>query len=220
VQRVPEPELMDTDEQARAYSEADFSEPHDRFVAAFRARFPGVEVSGAVLDLGCGPADVTVRFARAFPRCHIDGLDGAEAMLRYGRERVARAGLEARVTLVHARLPEGTPPRQAYDAVVSNSLLHHLRDAATLWRAVKRYGAAGAPVFIMDLMRPSDAAAASALVEAHAADAPDVLREDFHASLLAAYTPEEVRAQLARHGLSHLEVVAETDRHLVVYGQL
>jgi trans-aconitate methyltransferase len=91
--RIPEPELMDDPAQAKAYAEADFSEPHSMFVEEFRRVFPDLRVHGHFLDLGCGPADITVRFARAFPLCVVDGVDGAEAMLRLGRERIHREAL-------------------------------------------------------------------------------------------------------------------------------
>ena len=36
MRRIPEPELMDDAEQAKAYAEADFSEPNQRFLELFR----------------------------------------------------------------------------------------------------------------------------------------------------------------------------------------
>ena len=39
MERIPEPELMDDPEQARAYASADFSEPHQAFVERFTQRF-------------------------------------------------------------------------------------------------------------------------------------------------------------------------------------
>ena len=71
---------MDNPEQARAYAEADFSEPHQAFVAHFQRLFPDFSPSQAI-DLGCGPADVAIRFARAFPETSILGVDSAKAML-------------------------------------------------------------------------------------------------------------------------------------------
>jgi hypothetical protein len=47
-----------------------------------------------------------------------------------------------------------------------------------------------------------------------------VLRRDFEASLYAAFTCDEVRAQLDRAGLSALRVEPIGDRHLVVWGHL
>lgn len=220
MKRIPEPDLMDDDEQARAYAFADFEEPHEGFVRAFQRAFPDVTAPGRVLDLGCGPADVCVRFARAFPTCRVDGVDGAEAMLRYGRERLAREGLAERITLHRAYLPHDELAAGAYDVVLSNSLLHHLEDPAVLWQAVRRTASAGARVFIMDLMRPADEETALAFVDTYAKGEPAVLQKDFHASLLAAYTLEEVREQLAAAGLAELQVKAESDRHLLVYGAL
>ncbi|MFN8027415.1 MAG: hypothetical protein U0W40_13990 [Acidimicrobiia bacterium] len=60
-----------------------------------------------------------------------------------------------------------------------------------------------------------------ALVAQYAAGEPDVLVEDFRASLRAAYRPDEVEEQLAGAGLAHnLAVEAIGDRHLVVSGVL
>ena len=47
-----------------------------------------------------------------------------------------------------------------------------------------------------------------------------MLKRDFHQSLLAAYTPDEVRAQLATAGLDQLKVEAVSDRHLIVWGRI
>lgn len=220
MERVPEPELMEDEAQAQAYAEADFAEPHVLFVRLCADAWAGCGLNGPLLDLGCGPADITVRLAQAFPRLVIDGIDGSEAMLRRGRERVERAGLAARVRLWSVRLPATALPQRDYAAIASNSLLHHLADPAVLWRTIAACGRRGAPVFVMDLLRPDSPSQARALVETYAGDAPAVLRHDFHASLLAAYRLEEVRAQLAAAGLGNFTVRAVSDRHLAVSGVL
>lgn len=218
--RSPEPEIMDDEEQARAYAEADFSEPHEHFVTLFGLAFPGHVPTGTVLDLGCGPADVSIRFCRRYSLCRLHGVDGAPAMLRLGRDAVRRAGLNARIRLLDGYLPGAALPLPAYDALISNSLLHHLADPAVLWDSLRRWGKPGAPVFVMDLLRPASAAAAQELVEVHAAAAPEVLRRDFHHSLCAAYRPEEIREQLQAAGLPWLQVDVVGDRHQVVFGRL
>ena len=212
---------MDEDAQARAYSEADFAEPHDHFVELCAASIsPAVVKAGPVLDLGCGPADVTVRVARRFPQAIVHGVDGSAAMLKYGHERVAKEKLGARITLVQALLPRDRPPAARYPVIVSNSLLHHLHDPQALWSTVKRFGGPGARVFVMDLMRPDSAGDVDRLVETYSAGEPEVLRRDFHASLCAAFTADEVRSQLRAAGLTKLAVNVVSDRHLTVSGAL
>lgn len=219
LERTPEPELMDDPAQACAYAEADFEAPHQYFVELFGETFPDWE-GGSVLDLGCGPADITVRFARRYPLCAIDGLDGSGAMLRLGREALEAEGLGERIRLVQGYLPGAELPRYDYDAVISNSLLHHLAEPMVLWETVRSQGDTGAPVFVMDLVRPDTGAQARKLVEMYADGEPEVLRRDFHHSLLAAYRVEEVEAQLAAAALHGLSVRAVSDRHLVVSGYL
>jgi SAM-dependent methyltransferase len=220
MQRILEPELMDEFEQARAYAEADFSEPNERFVALFASRFPGFS-AGSVLDLGCGPGDITLRLARRNPGLNVHGLDGSRPMLAFGETRLSREpDLAARVRFVSGVLPGATLPLDAYDAVVSNSLLHHLHDPMVLWQTVQRSAAPGAAVLVMDLFRPDSTDVARGIVRAYAGGEPDVLKQDFYNSLCAAFTPDEVRGQLAACGLEALEVSTVSDRHMVVAGRL
>lgn len=218
MQRVPEPDLMDEQAQVLAYAQADFAEPHERFVEEFRRLFPQWNPRGTVADLGCGPADVTVRFARAFPQSRIDGIDGAPRMLEEGRRRIEREGLSQRIQLLHGYLPETGALREDYAAVISNSLLHHLQQPQVLWATIACITRPGTPVLVMDLMRPQTREQAAALVEQYAAAEPDVLREDFYNSLCAAYRPDEVEAQIAQAGLRAMRVQARTDRHLIAFG--
>lgn len=219
MQRIPEPELMEDEAQARAYAEADFEAPHSAFIELFQQNFPTLNVSGWVLDLGCGPADISVRFARAYPECEVHGVDAAAAMLGFGDKAIQQANLGHRVQLFAGYLPGAELPRQRYDVVISNSLLHHLADPMTLWQVINTHAAAAAPVFIMDLMRPASVEQARALVAEYAAEEPPVLQHDFYHSLLAAYTPEEVEQQLRLQALP-FKVTVVSDRHLVVSGNM
>jgi ubiquinone/menaquinone biosynthesis C-methylase UbiE len=219
MQRVPEPELMDDVAQAVAYAGADFAEPNELFVETFASRFPAF-AGRRIVDLGCGPADIAVRLARAYPACEVIAVDAAPAMLDLGRKAVDEAQLGHRVRLELARIGRETPPVERADAVVSNSLLHHLADPMDLWRVVTDLGAPGAAVLVMDLFRPQTQYAAREIVACYAADEPEILRRDFFNSLLAAYRPAEVRAQLRDAGLGQLHVETLSDRHLVVLGRL
>jgi ubiquinone/menaquinone biosynthesis C-methylase UbiE len=171
-----------------------------------------------VLDLGCGPGDICRRFALTFPDVHIHGVDGAAAMLAIGRDDLHAAGLADRVQLVEGYLPDAELPRDRYDAVISNSLLHHLHDPQVLWQTILRHAAPGAPVFVMDLRRPDRPETAQMLVDTYAAEEPDILRRDFQHSLFAAYRAPEIEAQLLIARIDWLCVEAVGDRHVLVHG--
>jgi ubiquinone/menaquinone biosynthesis C-methylase UbiE len=217
--RIPEPELMNDPAQALAYARADFEQPHNQFIEHFRAHFPAWPGTGHVLDLGCGPGDICRRFARAFPNTYIHGIDAAPAMLHIGREDLRAAQLDQRVELIKGYLPGALLPREHYDAVISNSLLHHLHDPQALWQSVLRHAVPDAPVFVMDLRRPASRDEAAALVDTYAAGEPEVLRMDFHNSLLAAYRVEEIATQLREAGIDWLHLQAFGDRHIIAYGR-
>lgn len=217
--RVVEPELMDGHAQAEAYARADFAGPNELFCRELAARVPEI-AHARVVDLGCGPADIPIRLARAHAHWRFDAVDGAAAMLRHARRAIDAEGLGDKIVLHHARLPDAPLPDHAFDLVISNSLLHHLHAPEILWREALRLGRAGATVAVMDLMRPDDMHQVRVLVERYAGGEPDVLRVDFHNSLCAAFTPTEVRNQIAALGLAHFTVVSVSDRHMLVHGVL
>lgn len=220
MQRTPEPELMNDEAQALAYAQADFNEPHDMFIQEFKDTFPESKVSSHILDLGCGPADISIRFALAHPDCEIDGLDGAARMLMQGKLAIQKAQLQDRIKLIEGMIPGVNLPRDNYDVIISNSLLHHLHVPDVLWESIKQFGIPGSRVFIMDLMRPESEKDAREFVDLYASDEPEVLRNDFYHSLCAAFSPEEIQLQLDVAGLSHLELRILSDRHIAVSGVL
>ena len=215
--RIPEPEVMDGVEQSEAYAQADFSEVNQNFVDRFCEHYPDL-VQGTLIDLGCGPADILIRICRKVPHLDVLGLDGSDAMIHLARQAVEREGLQNRIELVCGLLPGALKPEARFDAVTSNSLLHHLHDPTVLWSEVRRIANPGAPVFVMDLIRPDSEHEAQRLVDLYAENDPEVLRRDFYNSFLAAFTLEEVRAQLRDAGLEHLTVHQISDRHLTVTG--
>lgn len=219
MQRILEPELMEDPAQALAYHRADFSASHGRRVEIFRRVFPALELTGAVLDLGCGSGDVLLRFARAFPRARFVGIDGSTPMLELAQRELGRdRDLAGRVQLHRGVLPDAALPQGPWQLVMSHSLLHHLHRPQVLWEAIRRCAGPGTAVFVADLERPADAQAVQRLVGELSADEPPILQRDFRNSLGAAFELGELRSQLQQAGLAGLSVRREPPCHLIVHG--
>ena len=220
MKRTAEPELMDSQAQTQAYADADFSDSNALFVTQFMAGFPGLDRVGRLVDLGCGPADICIRLTDELPHWRITGLDAGENMLRRAAEAIERAGKQDGIELKLSRLPETGLEAGSFDVILSNSLLHHLPEPMILWESVHTLARAGAAVTVMDLRRPASEQQAQALVGKYTADAPNILKEDFFNSLLAAYTPEEILGQLQQAGMLMLSMSLPSDRHWMVRGLL
>ncbi|OFJ51877.1 trans-aconitate 2-methyltransferase [Mycolicibacterium grossiae] len=80
-----------------------------------------------VVDLGCGPGNLTVTLAQRWPEAHVDALDSSPEMVAVARER----GLDAAL----ADIADWTPPPDT-DVVVSNAALQWVpghADLLTRW---------------------------------------------------------------------------------------
>jgi cyclopropane fatty-acyl-phospholipid synthase-like methyltransferase len=216
--RVLEPEIMDDPEQVRAYAEADFQEENQGFVDHFLRLYD--DLDGAhVVDLGCGPGDIAIRLARSHSTCRITGIDGSSAMITWAEQAVKKTELTHRIGFLCQRFQDFSLPAPA-DAIISNSLTHHVPNPLRFWYGVKNLIKSGGPVLVMDLLRPDSPEEAQALVEQYAAHEPERLRQDFFHSLLAAFTEDEVAAHLAELNMSRLMVDVPDDRHWIVYGRV
>ena len=217
MERVTEPELMDDEQQSIAYAKADFSTSNQLYVDSLVHDFP--TYLRTVVDIGCGPADVVIRLAKAAPHAAITAIDGSAPMIALGRTAARAAGVDDRLTLLHTRIPGPPPASQSFDAVLSKDLLHHLADPRVLWNEVTRLGRPGAAVYVMDLVRPDSEETARAMVKEGAGSEHPILQHDFYQSLLAAFTMDEVRAQVATAGLD-LTVAPIGVRHMLIKGTL
>lgn len=219
--RTPEPELMNEEDQVQAYADADFAEAHNALLVHLKKHIPAGSKPARILDLGCGSGDMTYRLHRMFPEASLTAVDGSPRMLEAARRFFAQVAMGG-----------GAPPPvqwscstiqdlpvQSYDLVFSNSLLHHIHDPVVFWKAVSSAASPGTFIFISDLLRPASEEEAREIVERHSRNEADILKHDFYHSLLAAFRPDEVGAQLKAAGLP-LSIEIVSDRHQIIYGKI
>ena len=206
-------------EQVIAYAEADFEWPHSNFIRMIHNKFPDAEVSGKAIDLGCGPGDITFRFATEFPEIKVHALDGSIEMIRYANNlRTSRDDIRDRVIFINSMIDEYRPS-YTYDWIISNSLLHHLPDPMVFWDSLKSFARSGSTVFVMDLFRPESMEDAMVLTNKYTEGEPDALKNDFYNSLISSFDIDEVRDQLNTGNLD-LSVEKVSDRHIIMYGRI
>jgi len=215
MQRIPEPELMTDDAQCQAYASADFAVSNQTFVEIVRELIPATATN--VLDVGCGPGDVMIRLARACPSLKITAVDGSPAMIQLAEKAIEESGLSVSINALQGYVPGLPLSVGQFDAVLSKDFLHHLPDPMVLWREVRRLIKPGGLICVMDLRRPDSPEAAQEIVQAVAGNEAEVLKIDFYNSLLAAFTPEEVCAQLQAAAMN-LDVTMSGDWHMLISG--
>jgi trans-aconitate 2-methyltransferase len=220
MERICEPELMEDPLQVRAYADADFSRS-DRAMVQRLLQQHGPELGTAILDIGCGPGNITFLLADHCPAATVLGVDGSAPMLAIAEaRRLVDAGWRYSVRFHHECLPFASLAGQRFATLVSNSLLHHLHDPQVLWRALPALAAPDACVYLQDLRRPADEVELERLAARHGDALDPRVRTDYLHSLRAAFTPAEVAAQLTEAGLEALTVSALDDQYLVVEGRL
>jgi ubiquinone/menaquinone biosynthesis C-methylase UbiE len=215
MQRILEPEIMSGKRQAIVYAKANFSESNQWFVDQLFNDYSSY--LNDILDIGCGPCDIPVRIVKKKPLVRITAVDASDSMLDVARKTVMASGLNKQITISKGHVPGLNLKKHSFDAIISNSLLHHLPNPEVFWKEIKILTKNKAAVYVMDLFRPETQEDAKKIVIQAASDEPELLRRDFYNSLLAAFTVSEIKEQLDKAGLN-LKVKKVSERHLLVKG--
>ena len=210
LERVLEPEVMDSKQDADEYASFDNSTVNEEFVSRALELAPR---RGYVLDIGTGPADIARLLARRAPDLRILAIDLGEHMLAMARRNVLEAGLMDRIEIRRLDGKATGLPAASFDMVISNSLVHHIPDPARLFAEVARVARRGAGMFIKDLHRPATEQELRQLVDAYAAGCTEYQRRTFRESLHAGLTLPEVSAFCASLDLPGIELRRPSDRH-------
>ena len=210
VRRILEPEVMDGEEEAAAYAAMDHTAVNHAFVERLRA----IGAHGRMIDLGTGPADIPLLVVEGWRDATVVAVDLAPAMLALAARRRDASPHGARIELLLGDARALALGDASFDAVFSNTILHHLPEPVPFLREAHRLLRPGGVLLIRDLYRPDSEARVQELVALHAAGASPAGRELFTASLRAALTPDELRAAADDAGLASADLVIDTDRHM------
>ena len=229
--RVLEPEVMDSPQDAADYDSMDHREVNRRFVddliAAIAAtphsalRIPhspeprtlNPEPFVDILDLGTGTALIPIELCQRFEGCRVMAADAAISMLELARYNIEVNNLTQRIELAHvdAKLLPFTDAM--FDVVMSNSIIHHIPEPIHVLREAVRVTRPGCLLFIRDLLRPASLGELNHLVATYTAGANDHQQRMFAESLHAALSLPEIRSLITSLGFTADGVQQTTDRH-------
>jgi ubiquinone/menaquinone biosynthesis C-methylase UbiE len=217
IDRVLEPEVMDSQEDAVDYDTMDHSEVNRVFVDDLLSVLPHPPDPNDqrldLLDLGTGTALIPVELCKRFERCRVLAVDAAAHMLDLARYHLEANSLTGRIQLAQADAKALPFDDAQFDVVISNSIIHHIPEPLAVMQQAIRVLRPGGLLFFRDLLRPDSQEELQRLVATYAADCNDHQRQLFADSLHAALSLEEIRGLAGSLGLSRDSVQQTSDRH-------
>ncbi len=111
--------------------------------------------SGWLLDIGTGPGGIPLKIAERCPDLRAVGVDRSRRMIRTARNAAARRGFGNRVSFMIADASRLCFPDACFDFVLSNSLLHHLKQPVPVFEEMARVSKPQGVILLRDLRRPA-----------------------------------------------------------------
>lgn len=231
LERILEPEVMDSAEEATDYDAMDHREVNrifvDNLLAAMNLEFriqnsKLVEATPHfalhiphldILDLGTGTALIPIELCNRFADCHVMAADAAVSMLELARYNIEVNSVSDRIQLAQVDAKRLSFADGLFDVVMSNSIIHHIPDPIGVLREAVRVTKPGGLLFFRDLLRPESEEQLKQLVDTYAAGANDHQRRMFAESLHAALSLAEIRRLVTSLGFSEDSVQQTSDRH-------
>jgi ubiquinone/menaquinone biosynthesis C-methylase UbiE len=212
--RVPEPEAMESNEEAEAYSSATAQTHLDLLDNTFVDHVASLGVrSGVALDVGTGPGQIPIKLALKLPQLEIVGIDLSEAMVAKARNGAAAAGVEDKVRFELGDARRLPFPDHHFDLVMCNSLLHHAADPLATLNELARVTRPQGALLLRDLRRPS-AIAFLFHVSWFGRHYQGLMKQLFTDSVRAAYTSQELEDLLARSKIVGGKVFRKGQSHI------
>ena len=131
--RILEPEVMDTWLEATAYDGMDFTLVNTIFAEDAIDLDPHAI---KILDAGTGTARIPILMCQKRPQYLITAVDLAQSMLIVTRKNIEATGLNQRIRLEQVDTKRMPYPDLEFDFIISNSLVHHLPEPLAFFTEV------------------------------------------------------------------------------------
>ena len=231
MERIPEPELMTKKEQVISYDKADFSEGEVNLINQINHYLLRKNIflgeKDLIVDLGCGPGNISEKLALKWPNTEVVGIDGSKEMIlraEYNKKISTNEKKLKNLRYVCSDIKEIASNnfliKKKISLLVSNSLIHHITNLEDFFNTIRSLSNSITVNFHKDLKRPLDEKSAQELKAQCSKKYNEILTNDYYASLRASYTFKELKNFTVENELSSLDVFEEGDNYLIVYGNV
>ena len=229
--REPEPELMNKKSQVKAYCAADFSLGENnliKFISNY-LKINNIHLSrnDLIVDLGCGPGNISERLSERWPDVNVLGIDGSQEMIKEAEWRKSKNKIYSRFGNLNYLCSDIRKissheifSRKRISLLVSNSLIHHINHIDNFFKFIINLSDKETINFHKDLIRPKDQETALKLRDKCSQKFSSILTNDYYASLKASYRKNEVQKKILELNLNSMNVIEETKEYLIVYGKV
>ncbi len=167
----------------------------------------------SILDVGTGTAQIPIELCRRTEHVRVMAFDAAVNMLMLARLNLELASLTHRVQLDQTDAKAMHYADAMFDAVISNSIVHHIAEPRAVFAEMLRVMKPGGLLFVRDLLRPNDETELVTLLQTYATNCNDRQRALFEASLRAALNLSEMQNLVESLGLVRSSIARTSDRH-------
>ena len=210
MERILEPEVMDDREEAIEYDAMDFTEVNTNF-AKEAVQLAGI--NARVLDVGTGTARIPIMISQLRPQWQIIAIDLADSMLEIGQKNILNANCQEQIKLEKVDGKNLPYQSEQFDLVISNSLIHHLKDPLPFLREIKRVLKPNGGIFLRDLFRPDSEEIIKRMVREIDPNFSPRQSQLFQDSLRAAFTLAEIADLIQQSGLENVKIYQSSERH-------
>jgi tRNA (cmo5U34)-methyltransferase len=172
--------------------------------------------ASALLDIGCGAGNYTLKLLHYLPLKSVTLIDLSRPMLDRAVERIRNTAPAVKITAIQADIRDTALPEAAFDVAVAAATLHHLRDDhewQAVFAAVYRSLVPGGSFWISDMVTHQSAPVQSVMWQRYseylALKGPEY-RDHVFAYIEAEDTPRPLYWQLdllARTGFREIDVL-------------
>lgn len=213
MERILEPEVMDDREEAIEYDAMDFTEVNTNFA---KEAVKLASINARVLDVGTGTARIPIIISQLRPQWQIIAIDMADSMLEIAQKNILDANCQQQIKLEKVDAKNLPYQSQQFDLVISNSLIHHLRDPLPFLQEIKRVLKTDGGIFLRDLFRPDSEEIIEAMVTEIDPNFSPRQAQLFQDSLRAAFTLAEIEDLIKQAGLENVKIYQSSERHWTV----